>query len=135
MPAELGLAIDSCVTETTSLVVVIFKKIREVVKFKGKCKKLGKEAKHLQFLLEVRSNAIKDLQTVAEFRTCFADIENFVESCTKRNTAQVVWEVLYTRDFPAIRKRISALKDVFLLESVVSFKLFILGLNSAKTSV
>ena len=135
MPAELALAIDSCVTETTGLVVVISKKIGEAVKFKRKCKKLGKEAKHLQFLLEKRSDAIKDLQTVAEFYKCFADIEKFVESCTKRSTAQVVWEVLYTRDFPAIRKRISALKDVFLLESVVRFELFLLGLNSALTGV
>jgi hypothetical protein len=135
MPAELALAIESCVIETASLVVVIFKKIREVVKFKGKCKKLGKEAKHLQFLLEKRSDAIKDLQTVSEFRKCFADIEKFVESCTKWNTAQVMWEVLYTRDFLAIRKRISALKDVFLLESVVSFGLFLLGLSSALTGV
>jgi hypothetical protein len=130
MPAELALAIDSCVTETTSLVVVIFKKIREVVKFKGKCKKLGKEATHLQFLLESHRDAIKDLQTLAEFRKCFADIEKFVESCTKRNAAQVMWEVLYTRDFPAIQKRISALKDVFLLESVVSFEFFPSALNS-----
>jgi hypothetical protein len=124
MPADLVLAIDSCVTETTGLIIVIFKKLREVAQFKGKCKKLAKEAKHLQFLLEKRSDAIKDLRTLAEFRKCFTDIEKFVESCTKRNTAQVVWEVLYTGDYPAICKKISGLKDTFLLESVVRFELF-----------
>jgi hypothetical protein len=124
MPADLVLAIESCVTETTGLIIAIFKKLREIAQFKGKCKKLAKEAKHLQFLLEKRSDAIKDLQTLAEFRKCFTDIEKFVESCTKRNTAQAVLEVLYTGYYPAIWKRISGLKDTFLLESVVSFELF-----------
>jgi hypothetical protein len=121
MVAELALAIDTCATESSALVVAIVKKINEVRKFKSKCIKLGQDAQVLQNLLNKSRPAITSFQTLEDFDACLKRIKDFVDSCASRSILNVAFEVFIKRKYPALKKEVNGLTAIFLFESVVSF--------------
>lgn len=121
MGPELALAIDTCATESSALVITIIKKVGEVRKFKSKCVKLGKDALVIQQLLGKNKSAIESLQTLADIQGCLYRIQSFVDSCTSYNVLNVTYEVFVKRTYTALRKEVYALREIFLFESVVGF--------------
>jgi hypothetical protein len=121
MVVELALAIDTCATESSALVVAIVKKINEVRKFKSKCIKLGQDAQVLQNLLDKNRPAITSFRTLDDFGACLKRIKDFVDSCASRNILEVAFEVFIKRKYPALKKEVNYLRGIFVFESVVSF--------------
>jgi len=121
MGQELLLAVDSCITESSALVVAIIKKVVEITKFKKKCAKLGEEAQILLLLLANRKSAIQSLQTLEEFKGCINSINQFADTCKSYGVLNVSYEVLIRRKYSSLVRKVSALKEVFILESVVRF--------------
>jgi len=117
---SLGFAIDACVNDSTVIVFMIGKKIHEVVKFKEKCRELHREAELLSRLLNKHRSAIESFSTIDDFDQCLKDIEKFVNKSTENSIFGTAIEVVIKHEYPAILKRVARLKDMFLLESVVS---------------
>ena len=120
MDPALALAINACVNENTAIINRIIQKIREVRMFKNKCATLGEHAQLLQALLRKHRSAVESFQTLTGFYACLERIEAFVSSCKSLSVLDVSLEVFVKRTYPALLKEISALKNIFLLESVVS---------------
>jgi hypothetical protein len=129
MDPGLALAITSCVTESASIVHRIIQKAREVRTFKAKCATLGEHAQFLRVLLNSHRSAVESLQTLVDFQTCLHRIEAFVSSCESFSVLDISLEVFVRRTYPALLKEISALKDTFVLESVVSANLALLDVT------
>jgi len=119
MGPELALAIETCATESTSIIISIISKINEVRKFKSKCTKLGKQAQVLAVLLKNNKTAVETFQTLEEFKACLRRIDDFVSSCKSMNVLDVSLEVFVKCTYPSLLKKVNALKDIFLLEAVV----------------
>jgi hypothetical protein len=120
MGPELALAIDTCVTESTALVITIVKKIHEVRVWKRRCKNLGSDALTLTELLDKRRSAIQSIASLRALKDCLEKVASFVEACATYNLVEVSIDVLLKRTYPSLRKELLALRELFLFESVVS---------------
>lgn len=120
MEPALALAIDSCVNESSAIISSVIRKINEVRVFKRKCEKLRGDAETLTKLLERRKSAVDSLQTLQNLENCLQGVKNFVESCTSLNVVNVGFEVFVRRKYPALRKELHELREIFVFESVVS---------------
>ncbi|KAI9776084.1 MAG: hypothetical protein M1839_000597 [Geoglossum umbratile] len=118
MDPALALAIDACVSENVAIISRIIQKIREVRAFKSKCATLGEHARLLQALFKKHRSAVESLQTLTDFQACLERIEAFASSCKSLSVLGVSLEVFVRRTYPALLREISALKNIFLLESV-----------------
>ncbi|KAF8854351.1 hypothetical protein BDZ45DRAFT_676994 [Acephala macrosclerotiorum] len=118
MDAPLGLAIESCVVETSSLIIALIKKINEVRVFKDKCIKLYKEVSLLHELLDRKRSAVGTLHTIHSFKSCIRKVENFVDSCRTWSISTVGLEVFVRHEYPSLLKELNALRDIFVFDSV-----------------
>lgn len=125
MDPALAIAIDTCVTESTALVIKTIRKLNEVRVFKRKCAKLGNDAFTLTELLDKRRSAVDSLQSLQALKECLQRVSSFVESCAALNLVGVSMEVFVKRTYPSLRKELSALREMFLFESVVSMSIHV----------
>lgn len=120
MGPELALAIDACASESSMIIVSIIRKINEVNHLKGKCTELGREAQSILSILWKNKHAIQSLQTLQEFKACLDGVDAFVTSAKTFTWASSAKEVFWNRSYRSLRSRLAALREVFVLESVVS---------------
>lgn len=119
MEAQLALAIEACVVESTALLVSLVKKINEVRKLKKKCEALGKQAKILVELLDKNSAAITTFQTVGQFKACLHRIDAFVSAVSQSSLMYRTMEVFWRNEYQSITADITWVKGFFVAESVV----------------
>jgi hypothetical protein len=131
MGPELVLAIDACITESSALVVDIGKKVAQIVKLKKQCRRLGEDAKVLEQMLNKRRAAIQSIETLQDFQQCLENINAFVQSCQTYGPLDRVLEVLWRKKYPALKKEVSAVKEVFIFESIVRRSFSHLSRNQA----
>lgn len=122
MGPELALAIDACVTETTSLLVKILKTADEVRHHKEKCLALGTEARSLQRLLEKHRSNIRTLETVKQFNALFRDIDDFVVLSKTWTIVGATIDALFGHRFRKLMDRSKKIKQSFTLEAIVSIR-------------
>jgi hypothetical protein len=122
MGPELALAIDACVTGTTSLLMNILKTANEVRHHKEKCLALGKEARSLQRLLEEHKSNIRTLETVKQFKALFHDIDSFVVLSKTWTIVGATIDTLFTHGFRKLMDRSKKIKQTLTLEAIVSIR-------------
>ncbi len=121
MDPALAFAINSCINETASIIVKFVGKLNEIRVFKRKCERLGKEITVFHQLLDSKREAVKTLQTLREFEACVTRAEEFVNKCVLWNVVNISLEVFVRHEYPSLMKKLYGLREVFVLDSVVSF--------------
>jgi hypothetical protein len=119
MGLELALAIDACATESSALLVQIVKKAAQVIKLKKKCKILARDAMLLKTLLDSNRSAIEEFQTLERILKCLRAIDDFVTACQNYDLGERLLEVVFTGEFPRLRKECRALRELFCFEATV----------------
>jgi hypothetical protein len=120
MGPELALAIDACVTESASLLVIIFKNANEVRHHKEKCLALGEEARRLRDLLEANKTHIRTLETVKQFTVLVHDIDCFVALSKTWTIVGAALDTWFAHDFRKLMNRCEKIKKALVLEAAVS---------------
>lgn len=119
MAPELTLAIQSCVTESTTLLIVLVKKINEVRGLRKKCEALGNQACILVYLLGKNRDAITSFKTLGQFTACLNRIDAFVSAIKQSRFFERSLKLYWTHEYQSLTSEISSVKSIFIVESVV----------------
>src|SRR6266480_5623459 len=119
--AELALAIDACIAETTPVVIKIIETAIEVVHHKEKCLSLGAEAKRLENLLKDKKANLKTLDTVKELVLLIHEIDNFVDLGKTWTILGAAWDTIFKHDYRRLMKRAARIKRELIFEASVRF--------------
>lgn len=119
MGPELAFAVQGCMTESTTLLIALIKKINEVRGLKKKCEALGHQACILIYLLGKNGDAITSFKTLGQFTACLNRIDAFVSAIKQSRFLERSLKLYWTHEYQSLTSEISSVKSIFIVESVV----------------
>ncbi|KAK4068917.1 hypothetical protein Trihar35433_5496 [Trichoderma harzianum] len=118
MGPELAFAVQGCMTESTTLLIALIKKINEVRGLKKKCEALGHQACILIYLLGKNGDAITSFKTLGQFTACLNRIDAFVSAIKQSRFLERSLKLYWTHEYQSLTSEISSVKSIFIVESV-----------------
>ncbi|QYT04237.1 Protein kinase domain-containing protein [Trichoderma simmonsii] len=118
MGPELAFAVQGCMTESTTLLIALIKKINEVRGLKKKCEALGHQACILIYLLGKNRDAITSFKTLGQFTACLNRIDAFVSAIKQSRFFERSLKLYWTHEYQSLTSEISSVKSIFIVESV-----------------